>query len=165
MMATRCTGGAPDLIDRDGHLDQVEVRAESEHQERAADLEHLLGGERDEAEARVVALPRRSPSAASIARHAVDVGLSTVRDELLAFYERFLACGRHLDLRASLRRARARVDSTLADLLGRCGHPAVDVETIVALVALVDGSVVSALVEGDGSVRRRAEGAVTRALG
>jgi hypothetical protein len=36
---------------------------------------------------------------------------------------------------------------------------------VPTLVALVDGSVISALVEGDGSARRRAEEAVTAALG
>jgi hypothetical protein len=38
-------------------------------------------------------------------------------------------------------------------------------ELVAALVTQVDGSVVSALVEGDGSARRRTEEAVTRALG
>jgi uncharacterized lipoprotein NlpE involved in copper resistance len=53
------------------------------------------------------------------------------------------------------------VDAALTDLLDRCGRPDADVAT---LVTLVDGSVVSALVEGDGSARRRAEEAVARAL-
>ena len=130
---------------------------------RAAAVEHLLQAERRQAESLIAALPRRNRSAAATARHVVDVVLGADRDdgELLALYERFLACGRHPGLRPSLRTARARVDAALTDLLDRCGRPDADV---VTLVTLVDGSVVSALVEGDGSARRRAEEAVARAL-
>ncbi|MGY1672437.1 TetR/AcrR family transcriptional regulator [Geodermatophilus sp. SYSU D00710] len=130
---------------------------------RAAAVEHLLREERDRAQALVAALPRRPRSAAATARHVVDVVLGGRRGdtELLALYERFLACGRHAGLRPLLREARAAIDAQLTDLLDRCGRRGADVAT---LVALVDGSAVSALVEGDGSARRRAEDAVARAL-
>ncbi len=130
---------------------------------RAAAVEHLLRTEREQVEALVGALPRRARSAAATARHVVHVVLGGREDdgELLALYERFLACGRHPTLRPLLRDARARVDAALTEVLDRSGRPGADVAT---LVALVDGSVVSALVEGDGSARRRAEEAVARAL-
>jgi DNA-binding transcriptional regulator YbjK len=131
---------------------------------RAAAVEHLLRSELAQAESLVAALPRRSRSAAATARHVVAVLLGPDRDDrqVLALYERFLACGRHPGLRRPMREARARVDAVLTDLLDRSGRPGADVGT---LVALVDGSAVSALVEGDGSARRRAEEAVARALG
>ncbi|MGY1698173.1 TetR/AcrR family transcriptional regulator [Geodermatophilus sp. SYSU D00766] len=147
---------------------------------RAAAVGHLVDDERRQARSLVEALPRRPRSAAATARHVVAVLLGADRDdaELLALYERFLACGRHPRLRPLLREARAAIDAALAELLERCGRPATDVAT---LVALVDGSVVSALVEGDGSGggggvvggggggggggRRPPEEAVARALG
>jgi DNA-binding transcriptional regulator YbjK len=132
---------------------------------RAAAVEALLREERARAEDLVAGVPRRARSAAATARLVVDVVHGAERtgdDELLALYERFLACGRHPALRPLLRDARRAIDATLADLLDRCGRAGADVAT---LVALVDGSAVSALVEGDGSARRRAEEAVTRALG
>jgi DNA-binding transcriptional regulator YbjK len=131
---------------------------------RAAAVGHLLQTELAAAEALVAGTPRRTRSAAATARHVVQVVLGADRDDeaLLALYERFLACGRHPALRRPLQEARTRVDAALTDLLDRCGRPGADVAT---LVALVDGSVVSALVEGDGSARRRAEEAVARALG
>ena len=132
---------------------------------RAAAVAALAGEERAAAEALVAGVSRRGRSAAATARLVVDVVLGAGRTadaELLARYERFLACGRHPALRPLLRDARHAIDRTLTDLLGRCGHPGADVGT---LVTLVDGSVLSALVEGDGSARRRAEEAVARALG
>ncbi|MGX5657102.1 TetR/AcrR family transcriptional regulator [Geodermatophilus nigrescens] len=132
---------------------------------RAAAVEALTAQERAAAEDLVAAVPRRTRSAAATARLVVDVVHGAGRtgdDELLALYERFLACGRHPALRPVLRAARQAIDAALADLLDRCGRTGADVTT---LVALVDGSTVSALVEGDGSARRRAEEAVARALG
>jgi DNA-binding transcriptional regulator YbjK len=130
---------------------------------RAAAVEALATTQRDAADALVATLPRRPRSAAATARHAVDVVLGAARDDahLLALYESFLACGRHPGLREPMRRARARVDATLGELLDRCGRRAADV---AVLVTLIDGVVISALVEGDGSARRRAEQAVARAL-
>ncbi|MBM7804897.1 DNA-binding transcriptional regulator YbjK [Geodermatophilus bullaregiensis] len=131
---------------------------------RTAAVEQVVRAEVAEAEQAVAALPRRARSAAATARLVADVVLGPGRhgdEELHSLYERFLACGRHPALRPVLRSARARIDAALTETLDRCGHAGADVTT---LVALVDGSVVSALVEGDGSARRRAEEAVTAAL-
>ena len=132
---------------------------------RAAAVEEVLRVEAEQVRRLVDALPRRARSAAATAGHVVDVVLGPDRHgdaELQSLYERFLACGRHPALRPLLRAARAGIDAALSETLGRCGQPDADVPT---LVALVDGSVVSALVEGDGSARRRAEQAVAAALG
>ncbi|GAB3355422.1 TetR/AcrR family transcriptional regulator [Modestobacter lapidis] len=125
----------------------------------------ILQGEREQVDRAVAALPRRTRSAAATAEHVVDVVLGPGRTgdgELHSLYERFLACGRYPGLRPLLREARARIDVALAELLERSGRPAADGAT---LILLIDGSVISALVEGDGSARRRAEAAVTAALG
>jgi len=132
---------------------------------RAAAVEQTLQVEAARVERLVGALPRRSRSAAATAEHVVDVVLGPDRRgdaDLQSLYERFLACGRHPALRPLLRAARARIDTALRESLDRCGQPGVDVPT---LVALIDGSVISALVEGDGSARQRAEQAVVAALG
>jgi DNA-binding transcriptional regulator YbjK len=132
---------------------------------RAAAVAQVLEVEAARVERLVDALPRRARSAAATAEHLVDVVLGPDRRsdaELQSLYERFLACGRHPALRPLLRAARARIDTALSESLDRCGQLGADVPT---LVALVDGSVVSALVEGDGSARRRAVQAVTVALG
>jgi hypothetical protein len=53
------------------------------------------------------------------------------------------------------------VDALLGDVLDRCGHGGADVGR---LVALLDGTAISALVEGDGSARERAVDAVGTTL-
>jgi DNA-binding transcriptional regulator YbjK len=131
---------------------------------RAAAVEQVLRVEAEQVRQLVDALPRRARSAGATAGHVVAVVLGPDRRddaELQSLYERFLACGRHPALRPLLRNARAGIDAALTETLDRCGHAGADVPT---LVALVDGSVVSALVEGDGSARRRAVQAVTAAL-
>jgi DNA-binding transcriptional regulator YbjK len=131
---------------------------------RSAALEQVLRVEAEQVGRLVDALPREACSAAATAEHVVDVVLGRDRHgdaELQSLYERFLACGRHPALRPLLRAARDGIDAALAETLDRCGRAGADVPT---LVALVDGSVVSALVEGDGSARQRAVQAVTAAL-
>ena len=78
-----------------------------------------------------------------------------------AHYERFLASGRHPALRPVLRRSRQRVDALLTEALERCGRGGAD---IAHLVAVLDGTAISALIEGDGSARSSALDAVTQAL-
>lgn len=128
-----------------------------------AAVDHLSAAEAAHAESVVGGVSRRARSETATARLVVDVVLAGTRGDadLLARYERFLACGHHARLRPPLRSARARVDAALLDLLQRCGYAGTDV---TGLVALVDGTVVSALVEGHGSARARAEAAVAAAL-
>ncbi len=113
----------------------------------------------------VAALPRRRTSADRVAGIVLDVVLGPDRVEdadLQAHYERFLAGGRHPALRPVLRRTRRRVDALLTEALDRCGHAGADT---AQLVAVLDGTVISALVEGDGRARVRARGAVAALLG
>ncbi len=137
-----------------------------------AGLEELLAeavgrvadGELAAAGALVDALRSRRRSAGATAELVVDVLLGSGRrddTELLAFYERFLAGGRHAVLRPVLRAARARADALITEVLRRSGHPGTDVPR---LVAVVDGTVLSALVEGEGRARERARGAVAALL-
>jgi DNA-binding transcriptional regulator YbjK len=126
--------------------------------ERAADTEL------DGVAALVDALPRRARSARWTAEVVLGVLLGPRRrtdEQLQAHYERFLAAGRHPALRPPLQRARRRVDALLAEALARCGHDGVDV---AHLVAVVDGTVLSALVEGEGAARDRARDAATAVL-
>jgi DNA-binding transcriptional regulator YbjK len=126
--------------------------------ERAADEElHAVA-------ALVEALPRRRRSAGWAAELVLGVVLGPRRRTdaaIQAHYERFLAGGRHPALRPVLRRARQRVDALLGDALDRCGHGEADIDH---LIAVLDGTAISALVEGDGSARTRALKAVTAAL-
>jgi DNA-binding transcriptional regulator YbjK len=112
----------------------------------------------------VAALPRRRRSAQWAAELAVGVVLGPRRQTdaaIQAHYERFLAGGRHPALRPVLRAARRRVDALLGEALDRCGHGGAD---LGRLVAVVDGTAISALVEGDGSARGRALDAVSSLL-
>ena len=125
--------------------------------QRAAEAETAAAAEL------VASLPARPRSAGTTAAAVVDVLLGRHREDadLQAFYERFVAGGRHPVLRPVLQAARARIDELLADLLRRCGHPGADAGL---LVAVVDGTVLSALVEGDGRARERARDAVAGVL-
>ena len=112
----------------------------------------------------VAALPRRRSPADRVAGIVLDVVLGPDRLEdadLQAHYERFLAGGRHPALRPVLQRARRRVDALLTEALERCGHPGADT---ARLVAVLDGTAISALVEGDGHARVRARAAVAALL-
>lgn len=129
-----------------------------------AAMSRVADAELAAAAAVVEALPTRPRSPASTAEVLVDVLLGRDRQDdarLQAFYERFLAAGRYPALRPVLRTARARADEMLTEALRRCGHTGADVGR---LVAVVDGTVLSALVEGDGRARERAREAVAGLL-
>lgn len=130
----------------------------------ASAVGRVVDAELSAAAALVGELPEGPRPPAATAEVLVDVLLGPLRREdadLLAYYERFLAGGRHPVLRPVLRAARERVDALLGEALRRCGHAGADVGT---LVALVDGTVLSALVEGDGQARERARDAVAAVL-
>jgi DNA-binding transcriptional regulator YbjK len=129
-----------------------------------AAVERAAEQELDAVATLVDALPRRHRSARWTAEVVLGVVLGPRRrtdEQLQAHYERFLAAGRHPALRPALREARGRVDALLAEALARCGHPDHD---LAHLVAVLDGTVLSALVEGDGAARARALDAVTAVL-
>ena len=130
----------------------------------AAAVARVADAELAAAAAVVDGLPTRRRSPRATADVLVDVLLGRDRQEdarLQAFYERFLAAGRYPALRPVLRDVRARIDALLAEALLRCGHPGADIAT---LVAVVDGTVLSALVEGEGRARERARDAVAALL-
>ena len=129
-----------------------------------AGVQRAADDELDAVAGLVGALPRGRRSAREAAELVVDLVLGPQRRTdaaIQAHYERFLSGGRHPSLRPVLRGARHRVDALLGDALDRCGHGGADVGT---LVALLDGTAISALVEGDGSARERAVEAVGAAL-
>ncbi len=129
-----------------------------------AAVERAADDELDAVAGLVDALPHRRRSARWAAELVLGVVLGPRRRSdaaLHAYYERLLSTGRHPALQPVLQQARRRVDALLADALDRCGHGAADV---AHLVAVLDGTAISALVEGDGSARDRALAAVTAAL-
>ena len=129
-----------------------------------AGVQRAADDELDAVAGLVEALPRQKRSAREAAELVVDLVLGPQRRTdaaIQAHYERFLSGGRHPSLRPVLRAARHRVDVLLGDALDRSGHGGADAGT---LVALLDGTAISALVEGDGSARERAVDAVSAAL-
>jgi DNA-binding transcriptional regulator YbjK len=109
-----------------------------------------------------VALQRRS--AQETAARVADVLLGVQRrtdEQVQAFYERWLAGGRHPELREVLRSTRAQLDALVAEVVDRGGHRTVPAPR---LVALADGSALAALVEGGGQARAAMESAVADAL-
>lgn len=67
-------------------------------------------------------------------------------DAVLVRYERFVAAGRRPWLGPLMRELRAELDALLADMARRFGRPA-DPDELARLVAVVDGAVISALIE------------------
>ncbi|KQS71845.1 TetR/AcrR family transcriptional regulator [Modestobacter sp. Leaf380] len=109
-------------------------------------------------------LTREPRSATSTAALVGDVLLGPDRRtdaDVLAFYQRFLASGRHPGVRPVLAATRRRLDELVGEALDRSAAPAVP---LARLVAVFDGSAVSALVEGDGDARATAEAAVADLL-
>lgn len=114
------------------------------------------------AAAEVVAGLEASPRPAADAVLDVLHGPDRRTDEqLLGYYERFLATGRHPAVRPVLQAARARYDELIGEALLICGAPDADVGL---LVAVVDGTVLSALLEGEGRALDRARAAVAALL-
>ena len=93
-----------------------------------------------------------------------DVLLGTGRHtdaELQAHYERLLAGGRHPAVRPVVQAAGARLHALVGELLAGGEHREVPAAVVVAVV---DGTVISALVERDGGARAAAEDAVAQLL-
>ena len=88
-----------------------------------------------------------------------DGGLEAV----LLRYERLVGAGRRPYLAPLMREQRAELDALLAEILRRSGHP-MEPTALRDLVSLVDGAVVSALIEADPDPRATARDAVLRSL-
>lgn len=78
-------------------------------------------------------------------------------EAVLLRYERFVAAGRRPWLGPLMRTLRVQLDELLHDAMARFGRP-VDTAELARLVAVVDGAVISALIESDpdprGAARR-----------
>ena len=76
-------------------------------------------------------------------------------DAVLIRYERFVAAGRRPWLGPLMRELRAELDALLADMASRFGR-STDPDELARLVAVVDGAVISALIESDPDPRAAA---------
>ena len=88
-----------------------------------------------------------------------DGGLEAV----LLRYERLVGAGRRPYLAPLMREMRGEFDALLAEILARSGHP-LDPWPLRDLVALVDGAVVSALIEADPDPRAAGRELLLRTL-
>jgi DNA-binding transcriptional regulator YbjK len=84
-------------------------------------------------------------------------------DAVLLRYERLVGAGRRPYLAPLMRGLRKDLDALLAEILLRCGHPLDDV-ALRDLVSLVDGAVISALIEADPDPREAAREVLMRTL-
>jgi DNA-binding transcriptional regulator YbjK len=76
-----------------------------------------------------------------------DVSGPGLADQLISRYERHIACTRLPALRETMRRSLRQRAEAVAEALERSGR-SVRIELVCTLICAVDGSVVSALVEG-----------------
>jgi DNA-binding transcriptional regulator YbjK len=130
-----------------------------------AAVEALAAQELARARSRLESLPVRRRSARATAELLLEVlhGERTSDERLLAYYEHFLQAARHVGVREVLRRTRAEADALLSEALHRCGHDAPPVP-LDRMVAVVDGTVLSALTEGEGQAWRAALRALSELL-
>ena len=84
-------------------------------------------------------------------------------DAVLLRYERLVGAGRRPYLAPLMRELRTELDALLGAVLARSGHP-LDAGALDDLVALVDGKVISALIEADPDPRAAARGVLLRNL-
>lgn len=84
-------------------------------------------------------------------------------DAVLLRYERLVGAGRRPYLAALMRRLRGDLDALLGEILARSGHP-LDPVALRDLVSLVDGAVISALIEADPDPRAAARAVLLRIL-
>jgi DNA-binding transcriptional regulator YbjK len=84
-------------------------------------------------------------------------------DAVLLRYERLVGAGRRPYLAPLMRELRPELDALLAEILHRSGHDLAPV-TLRDLVSLVDGAVVSALIEADPNPRAAAREVLLRTL-
>jgi DNA-binding transcriptional regulator YbjK len=84
-------------------------------------------------------------------------------DAVLLRYERLVGAGRRPYLAPLMRELRPELDALLTEILRRCGHT-LDPVALRDLVSLVDGAVVSALIEADPNPRAAAREVLLRTL-
>jgi DNA-binding transcriptional regulator YbjK len=84
-------------------------------------------------------------------------------DAVLLRYERLVGAGRRPYLAPLMRELRGELDALLAEIVGRSGQPP-DAAALRDLVSLVDGAVISALIEADPDPRAAAREVLRRSL-
>lgn len=115
-------------------------------------VEHIAMIEVAQLRSRVTALSRRRRGPETIAEVLVDLLVGDVSspglsDQLISRYERHIACTRLPALRETMRRSLRQRAEAVAEAVERSGRT-VHIELVCTLICAVDGSVVSALVEG-----------------
>ncbi|QJY45377.1 TetR/AcrR family transcriptional regulator [Pseudonocardia broussonetiae] len=122
-----------------------------------------------EGRARLDALAEGPPDTAALIEIVLDQLLGPESrdgglDAVLLRYERLVGAGRRPYLAPLMRELRGELDALLAEVLARCGRP-LDPDALRELVALVDGFVVSGLIEADPDPRATAREVLSRVLG
>jgi DNA-binding transcriptional regulator YbjK len=84
-------------------------------------------------------------------------------DAVLLRYERLVGAGRRPYLAPLMRELRGELDALLADILARSGHPHT-AQQLRDLVAIIDGAVISAVIEADPDPRAAAREVLLRHL-
>jgi DNA-binding transcriptional regulator YbjK len=126
-------------------------------------VEHIAMIEVAQLRSRVSALSRRRRGPETIAEVLAellvgDVSGPGLTEQLISRYERHIACTRLPALRETMRRSLRQRAEAVAEAIERSGR-SVHIELVCTLISAVDGSVVSALVEGR-DPRTAAQGAV-----
>lgn len=130
----------------------------------ASAVEHIGMLEVAQLQARVAELSRRRRSAETTADLLVDLLVGEgpdveLTDQLISRYERYIACSRLPALRGIQRRILHQRAEAVVEAVARSGRM-VRVELLSALVCMVDGAVVSALVDDRQGPRAAARAAV-----
>lgn len=117
-----------------------------------AAVEHGAAAELDAVRSRIDDVTRRRRGADAAAELVLDLLLGVgegeaAREKLVARYERFVSSARRPAMGPLQRRLRVQLDELLTEVLFRCGRTCTH-ERLRQLVAVVDGAVVSALIEG-----------------
>ncbi|TSD96527.1 TetR family transcriptional regulator [Skermania sp. ID1734] len=132
-------------------------------------VEYSGNGELDVMRARVASLSHRRRGAESTVDLVADLIAGpdgtdpSSYEQLVARYERFIACARHPELREVQLRLRVQLDDLLADVLRRCGRIARQ-DQLRKLTAVVDGAVVGELSEAHPDPRRAVRDALLEVI-
>lgn len=126
-------------------------------------VEHIAMIEVAQLRSRVTALSRRRRGPETIAEVLADLLVGDVSgpgliEQLISRYERQIACIRLPALQETMRRSLRQRAEAVAEAIERSGR-SVHIDLVCTLICAVDGSVVSALVEGR-DPRAAAQGAV-----
>lgn len=120
-----------------------------------AAVEHGAAAELAEVRARIDEVTRRRRGVDAAAELVLDLLVGPEggdRERVVARYERFVASARRPEMGPLQRRLRVELDELLSEVLARCGRVSTP-RRLRHLVAVVDGAVVSALIEGAGEPR------------